>query len=420
MARAGLGADWHCVLANDIDAVKAAAYQANWGQDHLVVGDVRDLRVDTIEGRPDLVWASSPCQDVSQAGARGGLDGGRSGALWPALDSVRQLAQQGRAPRIVVVENVVGMASSRSGDDLAAVAAALTSCGYRVGGLVVDAKLFVPQSRQRLFIVAVADDIQPWDKLVASGPIRTWHPASLVAAAARCENWIWWNPPPPSSRTSNLVDVLEAEPNIRWHTTGETDSLLTLMSERDRARLDEARRLSSVVGTLTRRMRPSPAGGRQQRVELRLDGVAGCLRTPAGGSSQQTLVIADAEGVRSRSFTPREAARLMGLPDGYRLPRKREDALRLLGDGVAVPVVRYLAAALFEPILERGAVTAPKVAKKGIKGATRATTLYLLPHELRRLKGLAVELDVSLHDLMLRGLDRVLAEHGQRPVERYG
>lgn len=55
----------------------------------------------------------------------------------------------------------------------------------------------------------------------------------------------------------------------------------------------------------------------------------------------------------------------------------------------------------------------------GLKAATVGTTLYLLPQESKRLKRLALDLDVSLHELMLTGLDHVLAEHGQPPVRRY-
>lgn len=418
MARAGLGPGWRSLLACDIDAAKASAYRNNWGTDHFIVADVRDLRAADVEETPDLLWASSPCQDISQAGARGGLDGGRSGALWPALDLVRQLAEGGRAPRLVVVENVVGMATSRGGEDIVAVVAALGAAGYRVGALVIDAALFLPQSRPRLFVIGAAPDISPPRTLLAPAPVRTWHPAALAAAAARCARWAWWSPSPPPPRQLELGDVLEPEAGVHWQTEAQTRALLSLMSERDAARLANAQRGGRTIGTLTRRMRPAPDGGHVQRAELRLDGVAGCLRTPAGGSSQQTLVIADAGTVRTRPLTPRECARLMGLPDGYKLARKREDALRLLGEGVAVPVVRYLAAALLEPLLEAAALHV-RPEPRGIKAATRATTLYLLPQELRRLRRLALDLDVSLHDLVLRGLDRVLADHGQRPLERY-
>ena len=106
------------------------------------------------------------------------------------------------------------------------------------------------------------------------------------------------------------------------------------------------------VGTIYRRTR-SDALGRGQRAELRDDGVAGCLRTPRGGSSRQTLLMIENGSVRTRLPTARELARLMGLPDSYRLPAPYNDAYQVVGDGVAVPVVRHLAAHLLEPLLTR-------------------------------------------------------------------
>lgn len=92
-------------------------------------------------------------------------------------------------------------------------------------------------------------------------------------------------------------------------------------------------------------------GQRVQRAELRFDGVAGCLRTPGGGSSRQFVVVAEGPRVRTRTLSPREGARLMGLPDSYALPAAATAALHLVGDGVVVPVVRRLAEALLEPLL---------------------------------------------------------------------
>jgi DNA (cytosine-5)-methyltransferase 1 len=102
-----------------------------------------------------------------------------------------------------------------------------------------------------------------------------------------------------------------------------------------------------MVGGLYRRIRPGADGKKVQRAEIRFDDVAGCLRVPTGGSSRQTIVIADGDAVRSRLLSPREAARLMGLPDA-----NYNDAYHLIGDGVAVPAVRFLAAHILEPILE--------------------------------------------------------------------
>jgi DNA (cytosine-5)-methyltransferase 1 len=87
------------------------------------------------------------------------------------------------------------------------------------------------------------------------------------------------------------------------------------------------------------------------RAEARFDGLAGCLRTPAGGSSRQFLIEVEGETTRSRLIGAREAARLMGLPESYRLPARRNDAYRLLGDGVVAPVVRHLSDRLLLPLL---------------------------------------------------------------------
>jgi DNA (cytosine-5)-methyltransferase 1 len=100
------------------------------------------------------------------------------------------------------------------------------------------------------------------------------------------------------------------------------------------------------------RTRLDEDGEKVQRAEVRFDDISGCLRTPAGGSSRQTIVIVDGSSVKARLITRRETARLMGLPDTYRLPDNYNEAYHLTGDGVVVPVVRHLAHYIFEPILK--------------------------------------------------------------------
>jgi len=79
---------------------------------------------------------------------------------------------------------------------------------------------------------------------------------------------------------------------------------------------------------------------------------AHCLRTSTGGSSRQILIEVEGEATRRRLVSPREAARLMGMPDGFRLPARDNDTLHLVGDGVAAPVVRYLSEHLLLPFLD--------------------------------------------------------------------
>ena len=87
-----------------------------------------------------------------------------------------------------------------------------------------------------------------------------------------------------------------------------------------------------------------------QVAEVRFDGLAQALRTAGGGSSIQTLLMIDDAGMFARKITPREAARLMGVPDRYALPAGVTDGHDLVGDGVCVPVVAWLFDRLLAPL----------------------------------------------------------------------
>ena len=147
MARAGLGEKWTCLLANDFDRKKAKTYASNWGADKLIVDDIRNIAPDEMPGIPDLVWGSFPCQDLSLAGGGAGLKGDRSGTFWPFMAHIDALIEEKRAPKIVCLENVLGTLTSHNGADFEAICTALVNLGYSFGALVVDASLFVPQSR---------------------------------------------------------------------------------------------------------------------------------------------------------------------------------------------------------------------------------------------------------------------------------
>src|SRR5260370_10796697 len=142
LARYGLGPQWRCLLANDIDEKKAACYRANFGSEELIVADVASLETSHLAGTADLAWASFPCQDLSLAGNGAGLRGHRSGAFWPFWKIMRGLAAQSRAPKLIVLENVCGTLTSHSGEAFCAIANAFSSIAYQFGALVVDARLF--------------------------------------------------------------------------------------------------------------------------------------------------------------------------------------------------------------------------------------------------------------------------------------
>ena len=357
MARLGLGEAWRCGFANDFDAAKAATYRANFADAsaHLREGDVWALGPADLPGLADLAWASSPCQDFSLAGARAGLAGGRSGAFFGFWRLIEALAAGGRAPRTIVVENVVGLLTSHGGRDFTALGEALAQAGYRFGALEIDAARFLPQSRPRVFVVAT---LEPPPAHLAGA--SAFHTRAVQAAAAGlpphlAQRWVWWRLAEPPARNADLAAVLEPDSAVEWHSAERTARILELMAPLHRARLESrAARPERSVGAVFRRTRFED-GRRVQRAEVRFDGLAGCLRTPRGGSSRQVIAVVEDGRARTRLLGPREAARLMGLPETYRLPAAASTALQVAGDGVAVPAVRWLAQELLEPLLTASA-----------------------------------------------------------------
>jgi DNA (cytosine-5)-methyltransferase 1 len=77
-------------------------------------------------------------------------------------------------------------------------------------------------------------------------------------------------------------------------------------------------------------------------LELRFDGIAGCLRTPEGGSSKQFLVVKKNGETHARVLSTRETARLMGAPDTFNLPGTYNDGYKAMGDAVALPVASFV------------------------------------------------------------------------------
>ncbi|HVV34776.1 MAG TPA: DNA cytosine methyltransferase [Vitreimonas sp.] len=356
LARLGLSPDFACTFANDIEPAKARAYAAAFPGDEMRVGDIWNLTAGDLPGQAALAWASFPCQDLSLAGARAGLAAPRSGAFWGFHRLIERLGHEHRAPDILALENVTGLLSSHGGADFSALIHALDGLGYRVGALEIDAALFVPHSRPRLFIIAAR---QAPNALIGAGPSEPFHTPALRNVVARLpdalrKRFVWWRLAAPPKRNTRLADLLDDD--AVWNSGEQTARLISQMSELQRARLDALRESGRrEVGAVFKRIRIEH-GERVQRAEARFDGVAGCLRTPAGGSSRQSLISVEGERVRSRLISPREAARLMGVPDHHPLPANQTAALHLLGDAVCVPVVRWLSQHLLGPLAGAAAV----------------------------------------------------------------
>ncbi len=443
--RLGLGDAWTCVRANDVCPKKAATYRANFGDGELLLQDVRTLGIGDIPPA-DLWWASFPCQDHSSSGPRVGFEGTRGSLVFEIMRLLDAASASGQAPKLLAFENVVGFVRSKDGDDFVSLITALVSAGYRVGASIMDARAFLPQSRPRMILVAVRHDVAVPEELMSRKPIAYWHNAALRNAVKRLpstvsKRWTWWRIPLPPAHGLKLADMLDpadgAEQN--WLPRAKVAEMLSQVADRDSARLEEARRAEHAVAATTVGTRKDSAAGSRRVRTIRTDGIAGCLlcRTK---SNRQQLAVVDGDDVRVRSFTRAELGKLMGLPADYVLPAGEPDTVRLTGDGVAVPVVRWLSAHLLEPLLVAAADdaklprTVPQAARAlptrrrkdpairaagGLKGATVGTTAYFLPEESKRVQGVAAGMGVSLHEFIILALDGQLARLGMQPVRRY-
>lgn len=326
------------VWANDISPKKAAVHLANHPDTPLHLGSIAEVSGSRL---PDatLSWASFPCQDLSLAGKRGGLRSRRSGLVWEWL---RVIDEMPRKPPILVAENVLGLISTHGGRNYRELHDALLSRGYFVGAMVLDAALFLPQSRQRVFVIAINKELRVPLQLIDEGP-NYLHPQALITAIKGISGWIWWRLPKPQPPRISLSDILEKDAKFD-NATKSKHNIRLIPEHHWRFFIDN----NIDIAPGYKRIRDG-----KQVLELRFDGLAGCLRTPAGGSSRQHLVIKTHGKIRTRLFTVREAARLMGAPDDYIIPGTYNDGYRAMGDAVAAPVVRYLAKHLLTRLAQR-------------------------------------------------------------------
>ena len=182
LVRLGLDSRFRTVWANDNSPKKLAVYEANFGSGVLDYRDVRDVRGSQLPAA-ELAWASFPCQDLSLAGNLSGIRrGSRSGLFWEWVRVLDELDEAGRRPPVLCVENVVGFLSASGGDHFRAACKALRKRKYAIGAVVVDARLFVPQSRPRSFLIAASEelDLAPFSQTL---PTLPFHNAVVVRAA---------------------------------------------------------------------------------------------------------------------------------------------------------------------------------------------------------------------------------------------
>lgn len=333
MASYGLKGMFIPIWANDISEKKAAVYQANFKSNHFILDDICNIHGKDLPFA-HLSWASFPCQDLSLAGSIAGIHAARSGLIWEWMRVFDELVNK---PKIIIMENVIGLVSAHNGDNYRAIHNALLKRGFACGCIAINANKFVPQSRPRVFIIAVEHSCSISKSITSNAPCWL-HNDAIIKLGRTLPEWIWWNVPEPSTMPLSLQDIIDE--TVPYN----KDDVLKLIPNKH---WEELLKHDSMIATGYRRTRQG-----KQQLELRFDGIAGCLRTPEGGSSKQFVIVKKGNEIHARLLTTREAARLMGAPESFLLPGSDNDGYKAMGDAVVAPVVHFLGTNILKILAE--------------------------------------------------------------------
>jgi len=357
--------NWKCIYANDISEKKREIYTLNFaGAEDFHLGDVwdSDAVLSRVTSKPFLATASFPCIDLSLAGHGRGFEGEHSSAFFGFSKVVEEM--RANRPSVILLENVTGFLTSKEGSDFESAVRCLAELGYWMDVFVLDAKYFVPQSRPRVFVIGVHESyvtqsaeidllthasINRWTRKVKSGS-KSIRPLSLIRLVQSINlptGWIAFNVPEPEVNRSPLSSLIDLDEHQEWWDEPAVTKHHHSMSSRHREVIDRMiANEESFVGTIYRRKREGTT-----RAEVRFDGVAGCLRTPKGGSARQIVIHIHDGNLRMRWMSAREYARLQGAGE-FHLVENNIQNLYGFGDAVCVPAVQWIDRWILTPLFE--------------------------------------------------------------------
>ena len=337
----GLGSNFKTIWANDIDEDKKEIFDRNVPSVAMLKKDINQIQSNEVPFA-DLYWASFPCQDLSLAGQHKGLEGERSSLVNEFLRILQGQDPDGRPP-VIALENVYGLVTSNDGNDYCHIHNALEALGYNVGCIVLDASYWVPQSRVRVFVVGAKNTL---DIRGMTSDQPTWcHPSAVVKLSRRLPNFRFWKLGEPKTSIKRLKDIVIRDAEFDEFKSAH---LMRLIPAQHIVKIHQ--NFAEDPGRVFSGYKRTRNGA--QTLEIRFDEIGGCLRTASGGSSKQLLVYVKDGNIVIRYMIPREAARLMGAPEGFWLPQNKISAYTAMGDAVAVPVTAYISEMLLSPLVE--------------------------------------------------------------------
>ena len=285
-----------CVFSSEIDKFAAQTYANNYGD--LPSGDITKIDEKSIPAH-DIIMAGFPCQAFSVAGLRKGFEDTRGTLFF----EVARIANYHK-PKVIFLENVKGLINHDKGNTFANIRNVLHEMGYKIFFKVLNAKDFgVPQNRERIYIVCFKDN-----------------------------NIDFKFPEPPKVITS-VGSILEKKVHPKY--------------------------------TLSDRLWL----GHQRRKEDHKNKGNGFGYSLFNDTSEYTstisaryykdgseILINQGNGINPRKITPREASRLQGFPDNFKIVVSDIQAYKQFGNSVSVPVIEAIAQNIKEVLLKENHV----------------------------------------------------------------
>lgn len=274
-----------CVFTSEWDKYSQITYQANFGDEPN--GDITKTDVKDIP-KHDILLGGFPCQPFSNAGLKQGFDDTR-GTLF--FDVARIIEH--RKPALILLENVKGFVNHDKGRTMKIVKETLEGLGYNVFYKVLNARDFgVPQNRERIYIVGINKK-----KLGNIG----------------------FKFPEPTYKPTKVGDILESKVDDKY-------TLSNKLWQGHKRRLKEHRAKGNGFGY--------SLFDQNSRYTSTIS-----ARYYKDGSE----ILIEQKNKNPRKLTPREAARLQGFPESFKIPVSDTQAYRQFGNSVAVPVISAIA-----------------------------------------------------------------------------
>lgn len=322
-----------CVGSCEIDKYARIIYAKHWEEPEF--GDVTKVDAKEIPDH-DILCGGFPCQAFSVAGKRLGFEDTRGTLFF----EIGRIAREKR-PRLLFLENVKGLLFHDRGKTFATILATLDELGYDAEWQVLNSKYFVPQNRERVFIIGHLRG-EPTRKIFPIGASCKEYDGTLEKAQAK-KTWV-------RSPLSRSLDANYAKG------AGSRTMILHSDSETQTYRIYNPEGISPTIDT-------------RQNHSLRVILLAeDCTKTPSG-RSRMTDHIYDSTGLhptldcktikvkftdkdKIRQLTPLECERLQGFPDGWTEGISDTQRYKCLGNAVTVPVIEYIARAIKEQLTE--------------------------------------------------------------------